>query len=92
MKENRDLYYIAALADGEIKDPSLERKLRDEIKDDDGLQFEFFVQTSIKNLVSQRLKIAPAPVKVRKRLERKISPDSDKGLKHLYGLIRRFFR
>ncbi len=92
MKENRDLYYIAALADGEIKDPSLEQKLRDEIQADAGLQFEFFVQTSIKNLVSQRLKIAPAPVKIKKRLERQISPDSNKGLKRLSGLIRRFFR
>ncbi len=80
MKENRDLYYIAALADGEIKDPSLEQKLRDEIRNNPDLQFEFFVQSSIKNLVSQRLKISPTPVKVRKRLERKIAPSSDTGL------------
>ena len=80
MKENRDLYYIAALADGEIKDPSQEQKLRDEIRNNPDLQFEYFVQTSIKNLVSTRLKIAPAPVKVRQRLERKISPRSEKSL------------
>ncbi len=80
MKENRDLYYIAALADGEIKDPSLEQKLRDEIRNNPDLQFEYFVQTSIKNLVSTRLKVAPAPVKVRQRLERKISPRSEKSL------------
>jgi hypothetical protein len=80
MKENRDLYYIAALADGEIKDPSQEQKLRDEIRNNPDLQFEYFVQTSIKNLVSTRLKIAPAPVKVRQRLERKISPKSEKSL------------
>lgn len=80
MKENRDLYYIAALADGEINDPTLEKKLRDEISDNPNLQFEYFVQTSIKNLVSTRLKIAPAPVKVRLRLERNISPDRKKSL------------
>ncbi len=80
MKENRDLYYIAALADGEVNDSSLEQKLQEEIRNNPDLQFEFFVQSSIKNLVSQRLKISPAPVKVRKRLERKISPQSDSGV------------
>ncbi len=79
MKENRDTYFIAALADGEIKDPSFEQKLRDEIKNNPDLQFEFFVQSSIKNLVSQRLKISPAPARVRERLEKKISPVSDSG-------------
>jgi hypothetical protein len=75
MKENRDLYYIAALIDGEIKDPSDAKKLRDEIENDPELKFEYFIQSSIKNLVSERLKILPAPIKVRKRLERKISPE-----------------
>ncbi len=80
MKENRDLYYIAALTDGEIKDPALEQKLREEIKNNPDLQFEFFVQSSIKNLVSQRLKISPAPDEVRQRLKRKIAPSSNAGL------------
>ena len=75
MKENRDLYYIAALVDGEIKDPSEEKKFRDKIENDPELKFEYFVQSSIKNLVSERLKISPAPVKVRNRLERRISPE-----------------
>ncbi len=74
MKENRDLYYIAALVDGEIKDPSEEKKLRYEIENNPDLKFEYFVQSFIKNLVSERMKISPVPVKVRKRLERKISP------------------
>ncbi len=82
MRENRDLYYIAALADGEIKDASLEKKLRAEIRNDPDLQFEFFVQSSIKNLVSRRLKITPAPVKVRNRLERKLN--------HLSGFFKWF--
>lgn len=75
MKENRELYYIAALADGEIKDPSEEKKLRYQLENDPELKFEYFVQLSIKNLVSGRLKISPVPVKVRTRLERKISPE-----------------
>ncbi len=74
MKESRDLYYIAALADGEIKDPSEEKSLRDKIEKDPGLQFEYFVQASVKKLVSERLSLSPAPEKTRKRLERKISP------------------
>ncbi len=74
MKESRDLYYIAALADGEIKDPSEEKRLRDKIEKDPELQFEYFVQVSVKKLVSERLSISPAPEKTRKRLERKISP------------------
>ena len=80
MKENRDLYYIAALADGEIKDAELEQKLRDEIRNNPDMQFEYFVQTSIKNLVSERLKIAPAPVKLKKRIEGKIAPASGSDL------------
>jgi len=74
MKESRDLYYIAALADGEVKDPSEEKSLRDKIEKDPGLQFEYFVQKSIKRLVSERLNISRVPEKVRIRLERKISP------------------
>ncbi len=80
MKENRDLYYIAALADGEIKDAGLEQKLRDEIRNNPDLQFEYFVQTSIKKLVSERLKIAPVPAKLKKRIEGNISPASGSDL------------
>ncbi len=75
MKENRELYYIAALVDGEIKDSTEENKLRAQIENNPELQFEYNVQRSIKTLVSKRLKITPAPAKVRKKLERKISPE-----------------
>jgi hypothetical protein len=80
MKENRDIYFIAALADGEIKDAGEEKKLREKIDRDPELKFEFFIQTSVKNLVSDRLKISPAPAGVRKRLEKKISPGQHTGL------------
>lgn len=84
MKDNREIYFIAALADGEIKDPQHEKKLRDEIRDNPALQFEFFVQSSIKDLVAQRLKITPAPQEVRKHFERK--------LKHPFGFFGWFRR
>ena len=74
MKESRDLYLIEALKDGEIKDPAEEKRLRESVESNPELKFEFFIQSSIKNLVSGRLKISPAPVNVRKRLERKLSP------------------
>ncbi len=76
MQENRDTYFIAALIDGEIKDPAEEKRLRDEMEGNADLRFEYFVQSSVKNLVSTRLGISPAPAKVRKKLERKISPAS----------------
>jgi predicted DNA binding CopG/RHH family protein len=75
MKEKRELYYIAALVDGEIKDSTEENKLRAQIENNPELQFEYYVQRSIKTLVSERLKLNPAPAKVRKKLERKISPE-----------------
>lgn len=74
MKENRDTYFIAALVDGEIKDPAEEKRLQNEVEENPDLGFEYFVQSSIKKLVSSRLGISPAPSKVRTRLERKISP------------------
>ncbi len=79
MKENRELYYIAALVDGEIKDSAEENKLRVKIENNPELQFEYNIQRSIKTLVSERLKISPAPAKVRKKLERKISPEYKSG-------------
>lgn len=75
MKEYRDLYYIAALADGEIKDPAEANKLREEIENNPELKFEYFVQSSVKELVSERLKLSPAPAKVRQRLERNLSKE-----------------
>ena len=80
MKENRDLYYIAALADEEIKDAAEVTKLRDKINKDPELKFEYFVQSSIKNLVADRLGISPTPERVRKRLIKKISPAGTSGL------------
>ena len=74
MKENRDLYNIAALVDGEINDSSEAKRLKDEIENDPELKFEYFIQYSVKNLIRERLKISPAPVTVRKRLDRKIAP------------------
>ena len=79
MKENRELYYIAALVDGEIKDSAEENKLRVKIENNPELQFEYNIQRSIKTLVSERLKLYPAPAKVRKKLERKISPEYKSG-------------
>jgi hypothetical protein len=72
MQENRDLYYIAALIDGEMNNSSGEGTLRQEIEKNSGLKFEYNVQSFIKALVSEKLKISPAPVKVIKRLKRKI--------------------
>ena len=80
MKENRDLYYIAALVDGEIKDAAEEEKLLEKIDQDPELKFEYFVQSSIKNLVSGRLAVSPAPESVRIRLEKKISPSGNSGI------------
>lgn len=75
MKEYRDLYYIAALVDGEIKDPAAANKLREEIENNPELKFEYFVQSSVKELVSGRLKLSPAPTKIRQRLERNLSKE-----------------
>jgi hypothetical protein len=85
MKENTDLYYIAALVDGEIKDPSEDQKLQEAIRKDPDLEFEYFVQSFVKNLVSERLKISPAPLKVRKHLYRKLSPAA--GSRLLFTLL-----
>ena len=75
MREDRNLYYIAALVDGEIQDEEQKQKLLNDIKNNPELQLEYNVQKFMKSLVSERLKISPAPAKVRKKLERKISPD-----------------
>ena len=73
MKE-KDLYNITALVDGEIRNLAEEKKLREDIDKDPDLKFEYFIQSSVKNLIRERLKIMPAPVKVKRRLERKIVP------------------
>lgn len=80
MKENRDLYYIAALVDGEIKDAAEEEQLLVKIDKDPELKFEFFVQSSIKNLVSGRLAVSPSPESVRRKLEKNISPSGNSGI------------
>lgn len=80
MKENRDIYFIAALVDGEIKDNDEKKRLREKIDSDPELKFEYFVQSSVKNLVSDRFRVSPAPLQVRKKLERKIAPAERSGL------------
>ncbi len=79
MKESRDLYYIAALTDGEIEIPAEKEKLSKEIEKNSQLKFEYNVQSFTKSLVSEKLKISPVPLKVKKQLERKLKSESKSG-------------
>lgn len=73
VKEDRDYYYIAALADNELKNTSGEEKIREAIAKTPELIFEYNVQLLVKNLLNEKLKFISAPTGIRKKLQRKIS-------------------
>lgn len=76
MRENRDLYYLAAIVDGEIKNLPDEEKLKKEIEDSSELRFEYNIQSLIKSFVSEKLKLSQAPIKMEKKLKKKLKSES----------------
>jgi RNA polymerase sigma-70 factor (ECF subfamily) len=72
VNESRDLYFIAALSDGEISDAIEEEKLRKEIEKNTALKFEFDVQSFVKILISEKLKTSIVSLNFKKKLLRKI--------------------
>jgi hypothetical protein len=72
MKETRDLYYLAALADNEINDSAQIEKLKSAIEKNPDMKAEYDVQMLIKSLVSDKLKTTPAPDKMKRKIERKL--------------------
>lgn len=76
INENRDTYYLSALADNEIDTPAQEEKIREAIEKEPGLLFEYKVQDLIKSLITEKLKIFTIAPKIKKKLERKISSAS----------------
>jgi len=72
INESRDLYFIAALSDGEINNPTEEEKIRKEIERNTALKFEFDVQLFVKILIPEKLKTSNVSLKFKKKLFRKI--------------------
>ncbi len=66
-------YLITALADDEIKDTGSRTILLEKINTDKSLKFDYFVQQTMKSLVSG-LKVHPVPERVRRKVIRRIKP------------------
>jgi hypothetical protein len=73
IKENRDHYYIAALADDELKNTFEETKTKELINKENELLFEYNVQVMIKQLLTEKLINVTTPSKINKKIERKFS-------------------
>jgi RNA polymerase sigma-70 factor (ECF subfamily) len=73
IKENRDYYYIAALADDELKNTPEETKTKELINKENELLFEYNVQVMIKKLLTEKLINATTPPGIKKKIERKFS-------------------
>jgi hypothetical protein len=69
---NREL--ITALVDNEIKDPLEREEILTSIKNDKDLEVEYKIQSLVKSLVRERVKIQPTPDYVRERILKSITP------------------
>lgn len=78
ISDNRNSWNLAALADGEMKNNSAEDTIRKSIEKEPGFLFEYNIQVLIKTLIEEKLKILTVPLKVKRKLERKISSVSRK--------------
>lgn len=72
ISDNRNSWNLAALVDGEMKNNSEEDTIRKSIEKEPGLLFEYNIQVLIKTLIEEKLKILTMPLKVKRKLERKI--------------------
>jgi|GEM_PF-4499434 len=65
---------ITSYVDGEIADDSQKGKIKSLIESNAELNFEYKVQSSLKKLISERLKPEPAPENIAKKLFNSINP------------------
>lgn len=73
IKENREYYYLAALADDELKNSPEETKTKDLIKKGSELLFEYNVQVMTKQLIDEKFKYFTIPPGIKKKMERKFN-------------------
>jgi hypothetical protein len=74
MIQKRIEQLITAYADKEISDTSELSEVNSLIENNESLRFDYEVQVLIKSLVSEKLKIKPAPVRIKNKILRKINP------------------
>ena len=65
---------IASYVDLELNDHTKTAEIKQLIEIDKGIEFDYKVQLLIKSLVTEKLKIKPAPERLRKKIIRKIKP------------------
>lgn len=73
IKENRDYYFIAALADDELKNTPEETKTKESINKENELLFEYNIQVMIKQILTKKLNNLSTPPGIKNKIERKFS-------------------
>lgn len=68
---------ITTYVDGEITDPSTVNEIKNLIEKDRSIELDYNVQSLMKSIISDKLKILPTPENIRKKVIRKIKPSKN---------------
>lgn len=65
---------LSCLVDNEPLDPDKINELKQLIEKDKNIKYDYEVQAFIKSLVSEKLRMQPAPERIKKKIIRKVKP------------------